>query len=73
MESLRAKAKCARERGKESQLLQPERYYHPHQAVLPLKAHNRYYRRTPAPLSHSTTNSCVRTTRDRYYRLSKRH
>ena len=48
MESLRTKAKCAREQGKESQLLQPERYYRPHQAVLPLKAHKRCNRSTTA-------------------------
>ena len=48
MGSLRTKAKCAREQGKESQLLQPERYYRPHQAVLPLKAHKRCNRSTTA-------------------------
>ena len=48
MASLRTKAKCVREQGKESQLLQPEWYYRPHQAVLALKAHKRYNRSTTA-------------------------
>ena len=51
MESLRTKAKCAREQGKESQLLQPERYYRPHQAAVPLKADKRCNRSTTAQAS----------------------
>ena len=62
MESLRTKAKCAREKGKESQLLQPERYYRPHQAVQLLS--------TTGSTSRNPYLSIQRYNRphDRYYR-----
>ena len=65
--------KAWKRRKKRIRLVQDKRYYRPHQAVLPLKAHKPYYRPTSALLPLNPTNSCDQAAQVRYYRTYKRY